>query len=210
VIARLALIATCAFSGAAFAQGAPAGAPPGPMRLAGTVTAIDGSVVTLKADDGTETRLVMGSGLNLMAARPAEREEIKPGSLVATAARTQPDGTGRSYGFRLIAPGSPTLGSGRGPMPESGTTITNGTVTKVTKSAAGHEIDIAYDGGTRHVLLPPDIPVVSSFPADRTLLKVGVPVNALAARGLDGTVSALMIMVMLPGSQGTQTDAARR
>ncbi len=95
-------------------------------------------------------------------------------------------------------------------MPESGTTITNGTVTKVTKSAAGHEIDIAYDGGTRHVLLPPDIPVVSSFPADRTLLKVGVPVNALAARGLDGTVSALMIMVMLPGSQGTQTDAARR
>lgn len=210
MIARLVLVASFAFSSAAFAQGAPAGAPPGPMRLAGTVTAIDGSVVTLKATDGTETRLVIGPNLNLMAARPADREEIKPGSLVATAARTQPDGTGRSYGFRLIAPGSPTLGSGRGPMPDPGTTITNGTVTKVTRTDAGHEIDIAHDGGTRHVLLPPDIQVVSSFPADRALLKVGVPVNALAARGADGAATAVMIMVMLPGSQGTQPDAARR
>lgn len=200
MITRLALIAMFAFSGAALAQDTPAGSPAAPMRLAGVISAIDSTGVTVKANDGTQTKLALGTNVNLMAARPADREEIKPGSLVTTAARTQPDGTGRAYGFRLVAPGSPNLAPGKGPTPESGTTITNGTVTKVTQTAAGHEIDIAYDGGTRHVLLPPGIPVVSSFPVDRTSLQVGAAVNALAAQGSNGTLDATIIMIMLPAS----------
>lgn len=201
MIRRLALIAAFAFPTAALAQGAPAGSPPAPTRLAGVVSALDDAGFTLKNGDGAETRVAIGPDTKLMAARPANREEIKPGSLVATAARIQPDGTQRAYGFRLIAPGSPNLAPGGGPQPEPGTTITTGTIAKVTKTDAGHEIDITYDGGMRHVLLPPDIPVVSSFVAERTLLQVGTRINALATRAADGALSAVMVMVMLPPSQ---------
>lgn len=209
MIARYALIATLGFLGAAFAQGAQAAAPSGPQHFAGTVTAIDSSGVTLKANDGTETKLAVGPGVAWLAARAADREEIKPGKVVVTGARTQPDGTQHSYGFRLVEPGSQTFGPSGGPVAPPGATVTNGKITKVSKTAAGHEIDIAYEGGTRRVLLPPQVQVVSSFPAERSLLKVGTPVHALAVRGADGTLNADMVVAMLPGSQARPQGSQR-
>ncbi len=198
VIARFALTATLAFSAATFAQGASAGAPPVLRHLVGTVTAIDAAGITLKGNDGTETRITIGPNVTWLGARPVGREEIKPGKTAVTGARIQPDGTQRSYGFRLIEPGSPVFGPGGGPAPLPGATVTSGTVTKVTRTAAGDEIDLAYDGGTRHVLLPAEVQAVSSFSADRTLLKVGGLIHALVAGEPNKAVNADEIVVMLP------------
>lgn len=196
MIRRLALVAALALPGFALAQGAPVGAaaPPAPVRVAGAVTAVDNSGLTVKAADGTETRLGVGPDLSLVTTHVVDRETIKPGSFVATTNLNQADGTGRSTELRVFEPGV-RLGEGSRPMAQPGTTMTNATVTKVTKTAAGHEIDVAFPGGTRHILLPPDVPVIASVPVDPAALKVGATVTALAVRGPDGALRANRITV---------------
>lgn len=179
--------------GLALAQGAPA-APPAFTRVAGVVTALDNGGLTVKAADGTETKLGVGADLSLVTTRVVDADTIQPGTFVATANENQADGTGKSTELRVFEPGV-RLGEGSRPMAQPGVTMTNATVTKVTKTAAGHELDVAFPGGVRHIVLPTSVPVIASIPLDPSGLKVGANVVAIAQKGQDGALRAQRITV---------------
>lgn len=196
MISRLTLIAAVAFSGTAFAQDAPPGPPPGLEPVSGTITALDSSSVTLKGDNGTEIKISIGPNPTLLTSRRIDHDSIQPGSVVTTANQDQPDGTGRALEMRFFGPGSRPYDQGQRAVPgRPGLTVTGGSVTKVTKTAAGHELDIAFPGGTRHVLVPTDTPVTGLYGVDPAELKVGASINGMAARGPDGVLRAPMLMV---------------
>lgn len=192
MIRSLAMLTALALPSLAQAQ---APAPPFAFtRVAGVVTALDNAGLTVKAADGTETKLGVGPDLSLVTTRVVDADTIKAGTFVATANQNQPDGTGTSVELRIFEPGQ-RLGEGSRPMPQPNQTMTNATVTKVVKTAAGHELDVSYPGGTRRILLPSSVPVIASFPLDPAALKVGADVTVIATKGPDGALRANRITV---------------
>ena len=188
---------------AASAQTPPPGAPGGPVRLAGTLTAVSADGVTVHSADGKDTMLGFTPNLTVVKAQVVDKNSVKPGAFVASANLSQADGVGRSLELRMFEPGNKG-GEGNRPMTQAGAQpgqmMTNATVTKVAMTSAGLELDVAYTGGTRHLVVPPDVPVVASIPVDKSTLKAGAAVTAQAARAPDGSLKAIRISLDAPKS----------
>lgn len=181
MLRQLALIVgVSGLAGAALAQ-----APSGIIRIGGVVTAVAPNSVTVRGPDGKVTVLPLALTWTVVKTRPVDIEAIKPGSFVATANTNIDAGSGKSIELRMFEPGS-HLGEGSRPMAQANTTMTNGTVQTVKKGSGGRELDVSYPGGVRHIVVPPDVQVIGSFPADRSEVKPGVTISAIAAKGPDG------------------------
>ena len=198
-----ALAAAVAFglAGAAAAQAPPAGAPAPAVRVAGVISAIAADGLTIHGADGKDTPMGLAPGVSVVKAQVVDRSAVKPGSFVASANLSQADGVGRSLELRMFEPGA-KLGEGNRPMTQAGAQpgqmMTNATVTKADMTPAGLELDVAYAGGTRHLVVPADIPVIASIPVDPASLKPGVAVTVNAARGVDGSLKATRISLDQP------------
>jgi hypothetical protein len=191
-----ALAAVLSLAGAAAAQ-----PPGGATRVSGVVSAIGANGLTIRSADGKETMLGLAPGWTLVKAQPVDKDAIKPGAFVASANLAQADGVGRSLELRMFEPGS-HAGEGNRPMTQPGAQpgqmMTNATVSKVSNTAAGLELDVAYPGGTRHLVVPPDVKVIASIPVDPATLKTGTAVTALATKTDDGSLRAGRIQIDLP------------
>ncbi len=74
--------------------------------------------------------------------------------------------------------------------------MTNGTVGTVTSVSSGREMEVSYPNGSRHIVVPPDVPIVLiTLGGDRSLVKPGVPVFMAAATEADGSLAANNISV---------------
>ena len=173
---------------------AQAPAAPAFVRFQGVVTAASDDSVTIKGVDGKLTVVPLARTWTAIGTKPVDIEAIKPGSFVATANTDIDANTGKSIELRIFEPGNKG-GEGSRPMAQPGATMTNATVTRVTKGAQGRELDVAYPGGVRHIIVPPDVKVIGNFPLDRGAVKPGVTITALAAKGPDGVVRATRLQV---------------
>ena len=185
-------LAAALFALPALAQ--PPGPPPAFVRAQGVVTAVSADSVSIKGEDGQVTVLPLVPTWTVVGAKPVDVDSIKPGSFVATANTDIDSGSGKSIELRLFEPGNKG-GEGSRPMSRPNTTMTNATVTKVTKTDQGREIDVAYPGGVRHIIIPPDVQVIGNFPLDRSAVKPGVTLLAIGAKGPDGVVHATRLQI---------------
>jgi hypothetical protein len=188
-----ALAAASAIAASASAQ-APGGAPPAFTRYAGTVTAVAADHLTIKQPDGQTVDVPLSPTWTAVATRPVDIEAIKPGSFVATANTNIDADTGKSIELRIFEPGNKG-GEGSRPMAQANTTMTNATVQTVTKGADGRELVVAYPGGARHIIVPPDVRVIGAFPIDRDSLKPGDEISAFGVKGEDGVARATRVQV---------------
>jgi hypothetical protein len=180
-------------AGLILAQPVLAQAPPG-VRVQGVVTAVDNGGLTVRAADGTKTKLGLAPDLSLVTTRQVDIDTIQPGDFIATANLEQPDGSGRSIELRVFEKGS-HAGEGSRPMAQPGQIMTNATVSKVAKTAEGREFEVTYPGGARRIVVPASIPVIQSVPVDPAALKPGATVSLLAQRAPDGSLRAGRITV---------------
>jgi len=178
----------------ALAQPAAPARPPAFTRYAGTVTAVAEDHLTIKAQDGQTTDVPLSRTWTAVATRPVDIETIKPGSFVATANTDIDATTGKSIELRIFEPGNKG-GEGSFPMQQPHTTMTNATVQTVTKGAQGRELVVAYPGGTRHIIVPPDVQVIGNFPVDRDSIKAGDEISAFGVKGDDGVARVTRVQV---------------
>jgi hypothetical protein len=200
-------------SGRAGAQPAPSMAsrpPAGTVRPAapadGVVIAFSGKTLTVKDAHGISTTYAVADDVRILRLRKIDAGAIRPGSFVATANVSQPDGSGVSKEFRVFAPALKGLGEGHGPMASEapGTMMTNGTVSaEVVSTPRGREMDVVYGGaggqGVRHIILPANVTIREMSLADRPQVKPGAAVQVRAARAPDG---ALVAQAILLGENG--------
>ena len=101
----------------------------------------------------------------------------------------QADGTGLSVEVHVFPPGV-KMGEGHYPWDlEPGAMMTNGTVGTVASVSDGRALDVTYPAGTRHVIVPPNAPMVLITPGgDHSLIKAGVSVFLVAVTGADGVL----------------------
>ena len=188
------ILAVAGFAAApALALAQPA-APPAFTRYAGTVTAVAEDHLTVKDKDGKTSDVPLARTWTAVATRPVDIETIKPGSFVATANTDIDAEHGKSIELRVFEPGNKG-GEGSRPMAQPHTTMTNATVQTVTKGAQGRELVVAYPGGTRHIIVPPDVQVIGNFPVDRDSIKPGDEISAFGVKGDDGVARAARVQV---------------
>ena len=181
---RAAALVLCLAANLGFAQ---AVSPPAQsVRVRGTVQSLAPGLLTVKDRSGEVVELVLPEKLAVSEVFPMALADIQPGSFIGTAAMPQADGSERAIAVTVFPESARGAGEGHRSfdlLPQS--TMTNATVADVLASASGRTLQLKYKDGARAIVVPPDAPIVSFRPGDRSLLVPGASVS-LAAQVVDG------------------------
>ncbi len=167
------------------------------VRVRGTITALNGDVLTVKSREGKEVKVQLAPDAQVAVAKATTLAEIKPGTYVGSAAMKRSDGTLVAKEVHTLAPQVPA-----GHIPwdlEPGSTMTNANLSGVTQAAGGNEITLQYKDGTQKILVPPGTPIVTFTPGDRLALKPGETIFTTARMEADGKLSTQRIQVSKDG-----------
>ncbi|OGA02169.1 MAG: hypothetical protein A3I00_02570 [Betaproteobacteria bacterium RIFCSPLOWO2_02_FULL_64_12] len=172
------------------------------VQLRGTITAIDGDMLSLKSRDGKDLTIHLPDKLNVSVTKAAAITDVKPGDYVASTAMKRADGTLVALEVHFLPPTAP---QGHTPYDlQPGSTMTNANVAAIVQSAGGRELSLEYKGGSQRILVPDGAPVVRAVPGSRADLKPGEYVFAVARVAADGNMTAVRIQVSKDGVKPPQ------
>jgi Domain of unknown function (DUF5666) len=185
---RLALLILVFFSSLAIAQA--------PTRVRGTVTALDGDVLSVKSRAGQDVKIHLISDAQVVTTKKATMADFKPGSYVGVTSVKGPDG-------RLVAKRVHALGTqvpaGHMPwdsMPDS--LMTNATMENSAQVSGGSELTLKYKDGEQKILVTPETEFFTFVPGSRADLKPGETIFT-GARNEGGKLVAQRISVSKDG-----------
>lgn len=166
-----------------------------PVRVRGTIIALQGDVLSVKSRDGKDLQLKLPPDVGVSTAKAATLDELKGAYVGATA--MQKDG-------RMVAVEVHTLPPQAKPGHTSwdlqpGSTMTNANLEGIAQASGGNEITMSYPGGSQKILVPPGTPVVRFLPGSRADLKPGEQIFAVATQSADGALTAPRISVSKDG-----------
>lgn len=167
-----------------------------PQIVAGQVKSATATRMTIASRGMVET-VGLTPETVIMVARKGTVADIRPGSFIGTTNIPTGDGEGRSTEVHIFPPGV-KMGEGDRPMGSApgrraasrmtngtvssagpatgGSRMTNGSVGAVSGGAGGLEMDVAYEGGERHIVISPKTPVQVMSLGSPKLLKEGAAV----------------------------------
>ena len=166
-----------------------------PPRTRGTVEGMNGDALTLDTRGGQKIEMKVTPETRIMSAAQAQFSDIKPDSFIGVTAAPEPGGKLKALEVHVFAPSLRGMGEGHyewdlGPS----STMTNGAVGALS-GMQGRTLTVNYKGGDKQIDVPEDTPIVAMDPADKTIIKPGAKVVALANKGQDGTLSAVALVV---------------
>jgi hypothetical protein len=176
-----------------------------PSRIRGTITAVDGNVLSVKSRDGTELKIDIAPNATFAYMRNVELAQIKPGTpLGATAVR---DASGQLVARELhvFNPDRPIPNEGHRPWDtEPKATMTNAVVSAIVQAKHGNELTLAYKGGEQKVVVPAGIPIVMAVESDRSLLVPGAYAFIAVQADAGGKLTATRLQVTKDGVKPPQ------
>ena len=152
-----------------------------PVHLRGTVAAFAAPDLVIQERDGRTIPLILPPTTGIAEVLPSDITTIQPGSYVGAAALASADG--RLQALEVVVFPEVARGSGEGHFqwdlqPES--SMTNATVTDLTRSSAGRTLTLRYRDGQQKVLVPDGVPVVTLGPGNDSLIVPGAKVFIVA------------------------------
>jgi len=188
------LCATSVLQNAALAQGMmqQTQAAPPTVRVRGTITAIDGGVLTVKARDGAEMKLKLADNAPVNEIVKASLADVKTGAYVAVTGLPQPDGSQKALALFIFPEAQRGLAEGYRPWDfAANSTMTNATVDNQVKGVDGQTLTVKYKDGEQKVLVTPTTEITEAARKSAADLKPGQKVTVFAAKKQpDGTLEA--------------------
>jgi hypothetical protein len=170
-----------------------------PLRTRGIISSVMGDELDVTTHTGKTVAYHLTEATRVAGMKLAQISDVKPGSFVGTAAIPMSDGRLKALEVHVFPPSMRGSGEGHRPWDQGrGSSMTNGTVGKLIVSN-GDTMTITYKGGEKIVVVPPDVPIVSIVPGDRSFLKVGAHVSAAGVQGANGLLDAVNVAVGLNG-----------
>jgi Domain of unknown function (DUF5666) len=191
----LAATLLCCLAGAAVGQTAAIAQTATPVRVRGTIDAVDAQTMRVTSRDGQHVTLAVAPDIVVTAILPASIADIKPGSYIGTAAMPQEDGSLLAFEIQLFPDSMRGIGEGHHPwdlQPQS--TMTNGTVGDVVVTQ-GRTLTLRYKDGEKKVVVPEKAPIITYAPATAAMLTPGAHVIVTAIRQPDGSLVAQRVGV---------------
>jgi len=174
-------------------------------RIRGTITGVDGNMLSVKSREGKDLRMEIAPDATYSYMKKLGLDDVKPGTPLGTSAVTGPDGKIVALELHLFAAGRPVPNEGHRPWDlQPNSTMTNGTVSAVVVAGNGRELTLAYKEGTQRVVVPADIPIVTSQAGDRSLLVVGEYAFIAATVAADGKITAQRLQISKDGVRPPQ------
>jgi hypothetical protein len=171
------------------------------IRVRGTVERLEAQTLFVKTREGPSVIIKLADNFGVTGVVAASLADIKPGSYVGAAALPQPDGTQRAIEVLIFPEALRGFGEGFRPwdlVPQS--TMTNATVAAIVTRVDGATLTLKYKDGEKTVVVPPEAPVVTFVPAEKSELKPGAKIFIGAAtKQTDETLSATRVNVGLGG-----------
>jgi len=165
----------------------PADAQQKSQRIRGTITAFDGTMLSVKSRDGRDLMIELGEKASVAAAKAITLADLKQGDYVGTTTTTRADGALVAVEVHTIPR---TVREGHVPwdlLP--GSMMTNASIESIVQSTGGQELRLVYKEGSQKILVPPGTPIVTTVSADRSFLKPGEYVWLNAEVGADGKLT---------------------
>jgi hypothetical protein len=188
-------MATAFLLGATLLCAGPADAQ-NPVRVRGTVSALNGDVLAVRSREGTMSEIQLSPKAAIVATSPITLADIKPNDFVGVAATKRPDGTLVAADVRRFpAP----LNEGHRPSDFApGSSMTNASVSATVEAKEGRELTLTYKGGAQKIIVPQNLPISELVDADRSALVAGAEVNLTAVPDGQGKLVAQRIQVSRP------------
>src|SRR6266581_6609664 len=170
---------------------------PPPVRVRGTVEAVDGPVLTVKSRDGQTTYKVrLTDNAAVRGIVKAALSDIKDNSYIGVTGMPQADGSQKAVEIHIFP--EPLRGTGEGHRPWDlmpNSTMTNATVAQMVKGVNGQEITLKYKDGEKKIVVVPETVIVTYAPGTKDELKPGAKIFTIASKKEDGTLEAASVSV---------------
>jgi hypothetical protein len=173
------------------------------VRIRGQIEAVDGSMLTIKARDGSTMNVKLADNPRIVAMVKASVADIKQGEFIGVTAMPRPDGSLKAIGLNIF------MDAQRGVVPakffpwdrEPGSTMTNADVESTVADVDGQVIMVKYPDGEKKVVVPPNTPVVSYLPGNMNDIKPGAQMIIMAAqKNPDGSLTTPAINIGRDGA----------
>ena len=180
----------------AFASTASAQQPP-TVRIRGTIEAVDGPTLSIKSRDGSDVKVRVTDNVAVFGVTKTSLSEIKEGSYIGVTAMPEPDGTQKAIAVHIFPENQRGAAEGFRPWDlRANSTMTNATVAETVKGTDGQNILVKYKDGEKKVVVPPETPIVTFVPGDKSELQVGAKIIIFgAAKKEDGTLEAARVNI---------------
>ncbi len=167
------------------------------VRLAGTITGVDGPAIVVKATDGNEVKVNLAEKLLVIAQEKGSASDIKVGDYVGVGGMPQPDGTIRAMQIAIMAESQRGSNEGHGPWSRDPKgTMTNATVAERVTGVEGPVMTVKYKDGEKKVTIPVEATIVRYTQVDKSELKAGAQIAiGSAVKKPDGTLEAARVNV---------------
>jgi hypothetical protein len=166
-------------------------AQPKPMRVRGTVEAVNGSMLTIKTREGSELKAKLDDKTKVVAVVKASYADIKQGSFIGVTGMPQADGSQKCKEIHIFPEDMRGTGEGHRPWDlEPKSTMTNATVNQMVAAKDGNTLTLKYKDGEKKIVVGADCPIVTYRPGDKAELKPGAKIFIGAAtKEADGTLT---------------------
>ena len=170
---------------------------PAPVRIRGTIEAVDGAMLMIKSREGADMKVRMTDNVAVFGVAKTALSEIKEGSYIGVTAMPEPDGTQRAVAVHIFPENQRGAAEGFRPWDQRpGSTMTNATVAQTVKGTDGQHILVRYKDGEKNVVVPEGTPVVTFVAGDKSEVKPGAKVIIFGAtRKDDGTLETARVNV---------------
>ena len=172
------------------------------VRVRGTITGLDGNVLSVKSRDGRDLKIQLADNVAVAVAKAIKFEDIKQGDYLGVTTLQTQGGALRAIEVHYLAP---TVPEGHIPWDlEPGSMMTNANVEAIAQSTGARQLLLRYKDGRQAIAVPDDVPLVRAVPGTRTDLAVGEYVFIGAQSAPDGTLSAARVQVSKDGVKPPQ------
>ena len=182
----------------AMALGAPSSfAQQQSVSVAGSIQAVEGSVIVVKERNGQETKVRLADNVTVSGVVKKTAADIKKGDFVGVGAIPEADGKLKAVRVSIFAEAQRGTNEGHsswGGAPQG--TMTNATVDTTVNGVDGPALTLKYKDGEKTAIITPETQITTNVPGDKSELKPGANIRiAAATKKPDGTLEASRISV---------------
>jgi hypothetical protein len=191
-----AALVSSTIAGAAFAQ-TPAAAP---SRLRGEIVSFSGDTLILHRANADNVTIDLKSDVAVGAVKNVKLADIKPNTFVGVA--SVPGADGKLTAKEVLVFPETMRGTGEGHYAWDllpGSMMTNANVDTAVQSTNGRELTMSYKGGTKTVLVPEGVPVVTFTDATRADVLPGKKAFIVAKMVEPGKYTAMRVVIEKDG-----------
>ncbi len=176
---KLILVVLTLVTTAAFAQA--------PTRVRGTITAVDGDVLSVKSRDGSDLKVQLAPDGRVATSKAISLADIKPGTYLGVTAMKSGDGKLTAVEVHTIPPQAPA-----GHMPwdlQPGSTMTNANLSGTRGARAATRSRSSHRDGSHKILVPAGTPIVDLVPGRPPTSSAAKPSSTIGKPDAGGVIS---------------------